>query len=105
MRLRELSIGEAVKDLAERVERLEFWMELLVHMVDPDVKPYSLVIMDRGFDRQRMNDVLWCMDAYRVRLERGNEFSMRDFEASIYEIVPEKWGDYHLAQDIMYTLN
>jgi len=39
-------------------------------MVDPDVKPFSLVIMDRGFDRQRMNDILWCMDAYRARSSR-----------------------------------
>ena len=68
--LREPSIGEAVEDLAERVERLEFWMKLPVHMVDPDVKPFSLVIMDRGFDRQRMNDILWCMDAYRARSSR-----------------------------------
>ena len=30
---------------------------------------------------------------------------MRDFEASIYEIVPERWGDYHLAQDIVASLN
>lgn len=36
---------------------------------------------------------------------QGEEFSMRDFEASIYEIVPERWGDYHLAQDIVASLN
>ena len=92
-------------DLAERVRRLEFWMELLVHVVDPDVKPFSLVIIDRGFGRQRMRDILWCMDAYRARLERGEEFSTRDFEESIYEIVPERWRDHHLVQDIVTSLN
>ena len=30
---------------------------------------------------------------------------MSDFEASIYEIVSERWGDYHLAQDIVASLN
>jgi len=60
-----------MEDLTERVESLEFWMELLTQMVDPDVKPFSLVIMDRGFDRQRMDDILWCMDSHRARLEKG----------------------------------
>ena len=38
-------------------------------MVDPDVKPFSLLIIEQEFNEQRMRDIFSCMDAYRAKLQ------------------------------------
>ena len=80
-------------NLEERVAQLEFQLELLFNNSDLD-----RFIFESKITHAQYVSIMDLMDKMRAKLDAGNEVHHYEFEQAVYEIVPEKDGDYHFCE-------
>lgn len=80
-------------NLEERVEQLEFQLELLFNNAGID-----RFIYESKLTRLEYRAIMDLMDKYRSLIDGGKEVNHVKFEQDIYEIVPQKNGDYHFCE-------
>jgi hypothetical protein len=90
--------------LIRTVARLEFQMEFLQRLVDPERDPFAYLVFENGLSREQHQDILEYMDSLNARSANGIEFSRNEFESKIHQIVPRSEGNYKFAEDIVSTL-
>lgn len=79
--------------LEEKVDLLEFQMELLFNNTEVD-----RFIYESKLTREQYRSVMDLMDIMRNKINAGDEVHHYDFESAIYELVPQKDGDYHFCE-------
>lgn len=82
-------------NLEDRVELLEFQLGLLFNNTSIDRFVYESKIT-----REQYISIMDLMDSIRKKLEDGQAVHHAEFESEIYEIAPEKNGDYHFCRSI-----
>jgi len=90
--------------LIRTVARLEFQMELLKDLVDPELDPFAFLVFENRWSREQYHDILGLMDALNERILKGIQISKAEFERTIYEIIPRPQEDYHLPENIVRDL-
>jgi len=80
-------------NLEERVELLEFQVELLFNDTSIDRFLYESKIT-----RNQYRTLMDLMDEYRRKIDKGESVHHGTFESEIYLLVPEKNGDYHFCE-------
>lgn len=80
-------------DLEERVAQLEFQVELLFNNTEID-----RLFFETKITREQYTAIMNLMDSFRSKLDAGESVHHYDFESAIYEIVPERNGDYHFCE-------
>lgn len=48
--------------------------------------------------REQYRAIMDLMDKFRAKLDAGESVHHYDFESAVYEIVPERNGDYHFCE-------
>ena len=79
--------------LEERVEQLEFQVQLLFTNSDLDRYLFETKVTPKQYE-QLMN----LMETYRGKISTGQEIHHSIFESEVYEIVPEYDRDYHFCE-------
>lgn len=82
-------------NLEERIAQLEFQVELLFSNTEID-----RLFFERKITREQYHAIMDLMDTFRSKLDDGACIHHYDFERAIYEIVPERNGDYHFCESI-----
>ncbi|WP_163969313.1 DUF1878 domain-containing protein [Oceanobacillus halotolerans] len=86
---------ERVKLLEEKVQHLEFKLDLMFH--DSNI---NRVLYEYNITKSQYNEIMNLMDEIRDRIDRNEEVSNVEYETRIYEITGNE-GDYHLAEYIV----
>ena len=86
-------------NLEERVELLEFQMEMLHG--DPLLERLVYEAKLTGGDYEA---VLKLLGEYREKIGRGETVSRAEFEEDFYKAVPSKDGDYGFCECLLKTL-
>lgn len=82
-------------DMEERVAMLEFQVELLFNNTSID-----RLFFETKVTREQYKAILNLMDSFRTKIENGEDTHHYAFENAIYQIVPERNGDYHFCEMI-----
>lgn len=82
-------------DINDRIEQLEFQQELLYE--NGALERY---IYETHITRSQYNAIMKLMEHYRDKIDAHEAVDNATFEAEIYEIVPERKGDYHFCEMI-----
>lgn len=91
--------------LEQRISQLEHRVEQLMQLVDSDFSPFVYHMMEAEAIRTQVQRVHALMNDYGGQIKRGEETrSHAHFERSVYEIFPDRNGDYHFAEGIVRTL-
>lgn len=80
-------------NIEDRVSLLEFQVELLFNN-----SPLDRFIFESKITREKYTAIMNLMDSIRNKLDKGQSVHHYTFESSIYEIIPEKNGDYHFCE-------
>ena len=79
--------------IEERIAQLEFEVELLFNN-----SPVDRFVFESKISREQYNAIMDIFDSFRNKLDAGQAVHHYDFERRIYEIVPEKNGDYNFCE-------
>ncbi len=79
--------------MEERIALLEFQMELLFSNA-----PIDRLFYECKISREQYRAIMDLLDSVREKLERGQKVNHYEFENGIYDIVPERNGDYHFCE-------
>lgn len=92
-------------DLEKRVAQLEHRVEQLMQLVDSDMAPFTYHMLEADATEAQVKRVYDLMDEYWNAIKAGTEKrSHNAFEQRVYEIFPNKHGNYHFAEGIVRTL-
>ena len=80
-------------NIEDRVALLEFQVELLFNN-----SPLDRFVFESKITREKYTAIMNLMDSIRNKLDNGKSVHHYTFEGSIYEIIPEKNGDYHFCE-------
>ena len=80
-------------NLEERIAQLEFQVELLFNNTEID-----RLFFETKITREQYRAIMDLMDKFRAKLDAGESVHHYDFESAVYEIVPERNGDYHFCE-------
>ena len=86
------SLSDAVM---ERLDFIEFRQELLFNNTRMDRS-----IFEYGLTRSQYHAIMDVMDEYRKLIDNGQACSHHEFENKIYVIVPSRYGDYHMCEEL-----
>lgn len=91
--------------LEGRVAILENQVNLLLQLVDSEKAPFAYHMLEVGATKEQVTRTFDLMDDYWQFIKRDEEVrSHREFERSVYDIFPDRHGDYHFAEGIVQTL-
>ncbi len=79
--------------LNERMDLLEFQMERLLGGTSID-----RYVVETKITREQYNEIANLLDAVRHRIDKGEQVYHGEFESAMYDIVPQKRGDYHFCE-------
>ncbi|WHY88720.1 DUF1878 domain-containing protein [Neobacillus novalis] len=77
----------------ERLDFLEFRQELLF-----EDSGLSRLLFEYKVTREQYNAIMDIFDAYRNKIEAGENVHHGLFEQRIYQVVPQHDGNYHFAE-------
>lgn len=80
-------------NLEERVEQLEFQVQLLF-----DDSAISRYLFETKITKTQYHKIMDFMDTMRKKIDNDEEIHYRSFEQGIYDIVPERKGDFHFCE-------
>ena len=81
--------------LEERVEQLEFQVQLLFTNTDRD-----RFLFETNVTNKQYKQLMDLMEAYRKKIDNGQEVHHGTFEEEVGRIVPEHNYDYHFCEQI-----
>lgn len=80
-------------NLEERVEQLEFQVKLLF-----DNSAISRYLFETNVTKTQHHEIMDFMDTVREKIDHGEQIRYGSFEQGIYDIVPERKGDFHFCE-------
>jgi len=89
---------ERVRLLEEKVEHLEFKLDLMFH--DSNI---NRILFEYDITKRQYNEIMNLMDEIRDQINHNKKVSNSEYESRIYEITGNE-GDYHLAEYIAKAL-
>ena len=84
---------EEFKSLKEQMEFLKFRQDLLFNN-----DGISRLLYEYKIKKAEYDEIMNLMDEYRDKINNGEDVNHGSFERSIYQIVPEHNGDYHMCE-------
>jgi len=94
-----------LKDLERRLEHLEYRVKLLAEIADFEKHPFIYTVLEADLTESQVRAIFDQMDKALKTIKNGKPVSHYEFEERIYEIVPNRRGNYHFAEDVVSTLN
>lgn len=82
-------------NLEERVEQLEFQVQLLFNNSGIDRYLFETNVTKAQYDK-----IMDFMETMQDKLSAGEKVGCYTFEKGIYDIVPEHNGDYHFCESL-----
>lgn len=82
-------------NLEERIALLEFQVKLLYNN-----SPSDRFVFESKITHEQYIAIMDLMDSIRNKLENGQSVHHYEFEQNIYNLIPEKDGDYHFCEII-----
>lgn len=79
--------------MEERIEQLEFQIELLFNNTELD-----RLMFEYKITRTQYQNIMDLMESLENKLSNGEEISAPIYEANVYEIVPQINRDYHFCE-------
>jgi len=98
-------IEERLKALEDKVKFLEERIEMLIEIADSEKRPFTYLALEYGLTKEQIERIYDLMDEVSKAIREGKTFHHSEFEDRIYQIVPQRKGDYHFAEEIVSTLN
>lgn len=86
---------EQYNEILERLNNIEFRQELLFENDE-----VSRILFEHEITQSQYRLIMDLMDEYRNRIRDNEDVSHGDFERCIYNIVPNKDGNYHFCEEI-----
>ena len=86
---------ERYNEILERLNNIEFRQELLFENDE-----VSRILFEHEITQSQYRLIMDLMDEYRNRIRDNEDVSHGDFERRIYNIVPNKDGNYHFCEEI-----
>ncbi|MDD3212644.1 MAG: DUF1878 domain-containing protein [Eubacteriales bacterium] len=80
-------------NIEERLDFLEFRQDLLFEGKESDH-----FIYESNITRNQYKALMDLMDEYRDKIDRGEKVHHGTFEDKVYQLIPEKYGDYHFCE-------
>jgi hypothetical protein len=87
--------GDESLNVEERLALLEFQVELLFNNSGLDRFLY-----ETNVNREQYRAIMDLMDVYCEKIGKGEKVSNRTFEQKIYDLIPDKHGDYRFCETI-----
>ena len=87
--------SQQYEEIMERLDFIEFRQELMFSNTDIDRSLFEYKIT-----REQYRAIANLMDEYRALIDQGENCSHHVFEQRMYEILPERHGDYHMCEEI-----
>ena len=87
--------NQQYEEIMERLDFIEFRQELMFSNTDLDRS-----LIEYKITREQYRAIMDLMDEYRNLIGNGKECSNGGFEQRMYEILPERHGDYHMCEEI-----
>lgn len=81
------------EELEERISMLEFRQQLLF-----DNDDVSRILFEYKITSQQYRSIMDIMDKYREKIDKRIGVNHHEFEEELYEIVPQRRGDYHFCE-------
>jgi len=95
---------ERITDLEKRLAHLDDKIRRLVSIADEDKHPFTHYTLECDLTKQQIDAIFSLMDEVHQSLSSANPIGHAEFERRVYEIVPNREGDYHFAEQIVATL-
>ena len=89
----------------DRLAMLEYKIELLTALVDPDRNPFVFLCLEEDVTREQKKQLMDLMEDASISIREDKPMSHHEFENRVYSISPKHHGDYHFAEAIVSTLN
>ncbi len=94
-----------IQRLEERLEQAEYRLKLLSEIADYENHPCLYVAIEADLTEKQVNDIYDLMDQAAEIIKSGKRLALPRIEQGIYEIVPNKTGNYHFVKNIIGALN
>ena len=91
--------NQSLEQMEKRIENIEYRVKLLSEIADFDNHPF----IQTNLTEAQVTGIYHLMDQAREIIRSGKQ-SLLKIEQGIYEIVPEKNGDYHFVEEIIGAL-
>jgi hypothetical protein len=98
-------MSSRLSNLEIQVKELEDKIRRLLLLVDHDKDPFVYLTLEMNLTRDQIMDIYALMDQTDKSLSSGNPMHHAEFERRVHQIVPQREGDYHFAENIVRTLN
>jgi len=96
---------QKIRELGQKIEDLEYHIQVLKDMmIYEDGKSFNTIIIENRLSNDQVNKILDLMDDAANSIDNKTPIDHAEFERTIYEIVPERRNDYHLAEAIVENL-
>lgn len=83
----------------------EYKIQLLMRLVDPRNDEFAYLLLEASATEEQEKAIYDLMDKTAKAIAEGKKVSHGEFEREVYKIFPDRWGDYHFAENIVSTLN
>jgi hypothetical protein len=95
---------EGMKEIAERIRRLEQRVNLLTSIADCDSYPFICVCLESGMDSDEVDKTVDLINRAEHSLNTENPTSYSEFEKQLLEIVPAQKNNPEFAKDIILSM-
>lgn len=85
--------------IEEKLDFLDFRQDLIFYS-----NRFNRLMYETGVTRKQNGELLDLVEEYSNQIHNGEHVNKGSFEQRVYEIVPEKYGDYHFAEFIALDL-
>lgn len=100
-----MAAGEALeRRIQELEEELKDKISDLLQLVDHKRAPFTYLMLEMNVNRHQVKDILDLMEEAKKSLATTKPMNGGEFEIRVYDIVPERKGDFHFAESIVGTL-
>ena len=91
-----------IEMLENAIETLEKELELLMFQVELLYENSALdrFVFESRLTKTQLNAIMSLLDKFRKELDMGHCVNSNEFEMAIYDIIPEKKGQYHFCETI-----
>jgi hypothetical protein len=100
------NLEDRIEALEKTVQQLETQIGRLRSIADTRKHPFTYLMLEYNITREQEEEIFKLMEHIRKEIfENKAPMNHANFEQMVYEIVPNRKGDYHFAENIVMCLN
>ena len=97
--------SQIIEQMENRIQHLEYRIRLLSEIADYDSHPFVYTVLEANLTESQVIGIYDLMDQATEIIRGGKELALCRIEQGIFELIPNKKGNYHLVKDIIGALN